>query len=368
MSEAGLRETPLAALHAELGATFTTFAGWRMPVTYSTHLKEHAAARTSGALFDLSHMGQIEVTGPEAARFLDYALVVNASSMAVGRARYTLVCMPTGGILDDVLVYHTAPGQFLIIANASNVAIVTAELAVRAAGFDAEVADVSDDYALVSVQGPRSPEVLDPLCDADIKSLKYYRCVPAAVAGRPALLARTGYTGEIGFEIYLRPADAPTVWTAIQDAGAPAAIVPAGLASRDTLRLEAGMPLYGHELTTEISPLHARLEWAIPSDKEADYVGRAALETFAVNGTDSVLVGLAGNGRRAARAGCRVLDKDGTVIGEVTSGVLSPTLGHPIAMAYLPPRYDAEGTELLADVRGQMLPMTVTARPFYRRA
>lgn len=368
MSKTGLRETPLAALHEELGATFTEFAGWRMPLTYSTHLKEHAAVRTSVGLFDLSHMGEVEVTGPGAARFLDYALVVNASSMVVGRARYTLLCTPAGGILDDVLVYHTDPGRFLIIANASNVATVSAELSSRAAGFDAEVADVSDNYALVSVQGPASVEVLDPLCDADIKGLKYYRSLSTAVAGRPALLARTGYTGEIGFEVYLSPADAPAVWTAIQRAGEPAGLVPAGLASRDTLRLEAGMPLYGHELTTAVSPVHARLEWAIPSDKEADYVGRAALERLAADGTDSVLVGLAGQGRRAARAECRVLDTGGAPIGQVTSGVLSPTLGHPIALAYLPAAFDVEGTEVLADVRGQMLSMKVTPRPFYRRA
>jgi aminomethyltransferase len=367
MSEAELRETPLAALHKKLGASFTSFAGWRMPVTYSTHLKEHIAVRTSVALFDLSHMGEIAVTGTDAARFLDFALVVDASAMVVGRARYTLVCTPTGGILDDVLVYHTDPGRFLIIANASNVTTVTAGLSARATGYDVEVADVSDSYALVSLQGPASAEVLDPLCGAVAGSLKYFRCIQAVVAGRPALLARTGYTGEIGFEIYLAPADAPAVWTAIQEAGAPAGIVPAGLASRDTLRLEAGMALYGHELTIETSPLNARLEWAIPSGKQADYVGRGALERIAAEGADPVLVGLAGEGRRAARAGCRVLDTGGTPIGEVTSGVLSPTLGYPIAMAYVPPAFDVEGMEILADVRGQILPMKVVSLPFYRR-
>ena len=368
MSDSTPRETPLAQVHERLGATFTSFAGWRMPVHYSGHLREHAAVRTSVGLFDLSHMGELRVTGAQAARFLDYALVVHASAMTVGRARYTLLCTPSGGILDDLVVYRTGEEQFLVIANAANVATVFAEFAARAEGFAAEVADVSDSYALLSLQGPRAAEVLAPLTGTDLAAVKYYTCTEATVVGVPALLARTGYTGEDGFELYVSPPDVPAVWAAVQEAGEPAGIVPAGLACRDTLRLEAGMPLYGNELTVDVTPLHAGLGWAVPKEKPGDYVGRAALEKYVESGTPTGLVGLAGTGRRSPRSGYPVLDpRSGQSVGTVTSGALSPTLGYPVAMAYVPRSFEEPGIELVVDIRGAAAPVRVVKRPFYKR-
>ncbi|GAA5199488.1 glycine cleavage system aminomethyltransferase GcvT [Rugosimonospora acidiphila] len=364
-----VRETPLASEHARLGATFTTFAGWRMPLRYVSDLREHEAVRTAAGLFDLSHMGQIEITGPDAARFLDHALVLDASAMPVDRARYTLICTASGGMLDDLVVYHTGEDQFLIVANAANVATVSAELDARIAGFDARTRDVSDRYALISLQGPRAAEILAEHTPADLNGLRYYSAVASRVAGREALLARTGYTGELGFEIYVAPDDATAVWADLLRSGESAGVQPVGLAARDTLRLEAGMPLYGNELTVDVTPLHAGLGWAVPADKAADYVGRKALEEYRQSGTPSVLVGLEGTGRRAARAGNPVVDPEsGAAVGRVTSGVLSPTLGHPIAMAYVPPALAEPGTPVDVDVRGSMLRMTVVAKPFYRRA
>lgn len=368
MSDLPVLRTPLAEVHERLGASFTGFAGWRMPVKYAGHLREHEAVRTAAGLFDLSHMGQIMVTGTEAAAFLDYALVVNASAMPSHKARYTLICTPTGGMIDDLVVYRLGPQEFLVIANAGNVTTVTEHLLERTGTFDVTVRNASEEYALIALQGPRSPEILAPLTPTDLSTLRYYTIATATVAGCDALLARTGYTGELGFEVYVATTDAETVWNAIYEAGTGYGLEPVGLAARDTLRLEASMPLYGNELTVDVTPRQAGLGWAIPADKEADYVGRSALAHLPSEPTDAVLVALTGTGRRAARPGYPVINPaDGTTIGQVTSGALSPTLGYPIAMAYVPREFSAPGTAVDVDIRGEALRMSVVERPFYRR-
>ncbi|EGG47694.1 MULTISPECIES: glycine cleavage system aminomethyltransferase GcvT [Streptomyces] len=367
------RRTALDALHRSLGATMTDFAGWDMPLRYGSEREEHLAVRTRAGLFDLSHMGEITVTGPDAPALLNHALVGDLATLAAGRARYTMICRADGGILDDLIVYRLADAEhpvYLVVANASNARTVLDALTERAAGFDAVVRDDRDAYALLAVQGPASPGILASLTEADLDGLKYYAGLPGTVAGVPALIARTGYTGEDGFELFVDPADAEKLWQALTEAGASAGLVPCGLSCRDTLRLEAGMPLYGNELSTALTPFDAGLGRVVKFGKEGDFVGREALAEAAERAEQNpprVLVGLVAEGRRVPRAGYPVL-ADGTVIGEVTSGAPSPTLGKPIAMAYVDAAHAAPGTAGVAvDIRGGHEPFEVVALPFYKR-
>jgi aminomethyltransferase len=368
------RRTPLTAVHEKLGASLTDFAGWLMPLRYGSETAEHTAVRTAAGLFDLSHMGELSVTGDGAAAALDYALTGEPSALKPGRARYTMICAPDGGILDDLIVYRLADDDFLVVANAANAAVVGAELADRAAGHNAAVSDRTDDYALIAIQGPRAAAILASLSDSDLTMVKYYASYPAEVAGRAVLLARTGYTGEDGFEIFAAPADAEHLWSELSDAGAADGLVPAGLAARDTLRLEAGMPLYGNELAADLTPFDAGLGRVVKLDKPGDFVGRRALADRAAAAPQRQLIGLTSQSRRVPRHGYSVLwnDEPG---GTVTSGAPSPTLGVPIAMAYVRPEVAAAakqsgtGTGTLAvDVRGRAEPATLVDLPFYRRS
>ncbi|MFD4789668.1 glycine cleavage system aminomethyltransferase GcvT [Streptomyces sp. NPDC058459] len=365
------RHTALDAVHRALGATMTDFAGWDMPLRYGSERDEHQAVRTRAGLFDLSHMGEITVTGPDAAALLNYALVGDLASVGTGRARYTMICRADGGILDDLIVYRLADTEYMVVANASNAQVVLDALTERAAGFDAEVRDDRDAYALLAVQGPESPGILKAVTDADLDGLKYYAGLPGTVAGVPALIARTGYTGEDGFELFVKPEHAVELWQALLEAGSAAGLVPCGLSCRDTLRLEAGMPLYGHELTTGLTPFDAGLGRVVKFGKEGDFVGREALTKAAERAEarpPRVLVGLVAEGRRVPRAGFAVV-ADGEVIGEVTSGAPSPTLGKPLAIAYVDAAHAAPGsTGVGVDIRGSHEPYEVVALPFYKRA
>ncbi|MEU4741637.1 glycine cleavage system aminomethyltransferase GcvT [Actinosynnema sp. NPDC023658] len=400
------RRTPLHAEHEALGAMFTDFAGWRMPLRYDSELAEHHAVRTSAGLFDLTHMGEIVLTGPEAGAALDHALVGHASAIGVGRARYTMICEADGGVIDDLIVYRLDPAapsagertsadsnapsagertsadsnapsagertsagdaEYLVVANASNAAVVHEALVERAKGFDTSVEDRSTDYALLAVQGPKATAILAGLTPTDLGTVKYYASYPTEVAGKPVLLARTGYTGEDGFELFVAPDDAAHVWQALLEAGRPHDLRPAGLGCRDTLRLEAGMPLYGNELGRDRTPFHANLGRVVKLDKPGDFVGRDALAATAEQGVDQVLVGLKTTSRRAPRHGYPVLDAAGERIGEVTSGALSPTLGYSVAMAYVAVGSTEPGTALSVDVRGKHEPVEVVALPFYKR-
>jgi len=366
------RHTPLTAVHERLGATLTDFAGWLMPLRYGSELAEHRAVRAAAGLFDLSHMGEITVTGPDAAAALDYALVGDLSALAPGRARYTMICAPDGGVLDDLIVYRLAGDEFLVVANAANTAAVHAALAERAAGRGALVADETAEYALIAVQGPRAAGILAPLTSAELASVRYYAGQPAEVAGCAVLLARTGYTGEDGFELFARPGDAERLWAALTEAGSGAGLVPAGLAARDTLRLEAGMPLYGNELGPDVTPFDAGLGRVVKFGKPGDFVGRSALAERAQAAPRRALAGLTVQSRRVPRHGHQVL-WDGRPCGTVTSGAPSPTLGLPIAMAYLDPAVarQADGGDgqgrLAVDIRGSAEPAILVPLPFYRR-
>jgi aminomethyltransferase len=365
------RRTPLTAVHEGLGATLTDFAGWLMPLRYGSETAEHKAVRTAAGLFDLSHMGELAVTGQEAAGALDYALVGNLSALRPGRARYTMICADDGGVIDDLIVYRLADDEFLVVTNAANTGPVYQALMERADGRQAAVTDRTSDYALIAIQGPHAARILAPLTDADLDEVKYYAGYRATVAGAPVLLARTGYTGEDGFEIFTEPRDAERVWAALSDAGAADGLVPAGLAARDTLRLEAGMPLYGNELGPEVTPFDAGLGRVVKLDKPADFVGRSALAQRAQAAPQRVLVGLASQSRRVPRHGYDVL-WDGAPRGTITSGSPSPTLGVPIAMAYLDPAAADQagrdgGGQLAVDIRGSAEPATLVPLPFYRR-
>ena len=329
------RTTPLHDRHEALGASFTDFGGWLMPVRYTSDLAEHHAVRTTAGIFDISHMAEFLVEGPGAGAFLDYALAGRLSTIPVWKAKYSLVLDAEGGIIDDVIVYRLADERFFVVANAGNRDVVAAELADRTEAHDVALRDVTDEYALIAVQGPAARGIVEAVesigsLGRPLADLPYYAATDAFFRDVPLLIARTGYTGEDGFELYIPTASAGALWDALLAAGEPFGLVPAGLAARDTLRLEAGMPLYGHELSREIVPAQAGLGRVVAADKE-HFVGRAGLS--AVVASDArVLVGLVTEGKRAGRAGYDVHDPasdSGAPVGEITSGALSPTLGHP---------------------------------------
>jgi glycine cleavage system T protein (aminomethyltransferase) len=361
-----VRDTPLRQVHERLGATMTEFAGWRMPLRYGSETAEHNAVRSSAALFDLSHMGEIALTGPGAGAALDYAVCGWPSKLAVGRARYTMLCAPDGGILDDLIVYRQAADRFLVVANAANTAVVLAELRRRgtdpAVTGETVVRDESDTTGLVSIQGPNGCDILSRHTDLPLAQMPYYAGAYGTVAGRPAWVARTGYTGEDGFEIFCAPDDCEPVWDALYRS-VPGGLPAAGLAARDTLRLEAGMPLYGNELGPDVTPYEAGLGRVVRLDKPGGFVGREALAARAEQGPRRTLIGLLGGSRRVPRHGYPVLTGAGPV-GVVTSGAPSPTLGVPIAMAYV--ERDATGPFVI-DIRGKTEPAEKTALPFYDR-
>ena len=372
ITDVSARPTPLHGVHQELGAQFTEFAGWTMPVRYGSDVAEHHAVRRAAGLFDLSHMAEIEVSGPRAAAALDFAVVGKPSVMSSGQARYSMICDEDGGILDDLVIYRLAHERYLVVANAANTRTVYDALTERAGGYDATVTNVTGDWVLIAVQGPHAQEILGATTDLDLEPVRYYTVVPGQVLGADVLLARTGYTGEDGFEIYCRPEAAERVWHGLLRAGTPHGLVPAGLACRDTLRLEAGMPLYGQELSTAVTPFEVGLGRVVNFTKEHGFVGEEALATRRDEGPRSTLVGLVPEGRRSPRHGYAVLEPGigagpGRHVGHVTSGAPSPTLGHPIAIAAVPLELAEPGTPLAVDVRGTYEPAQVVPLPFYRR-
>ncbi|WOH18560.1 glycine cleavage system aminomethyltransferase GcvT [Paenarthrobacter sp. GOM3] len=372
--------TALYEQHKKAGASFTDFGGWQMPLKYESELAEHHAVRNAAGLFDLSHMGEVWVSGPDASTFLDYALVGKLSAIAVGKAKYSLICDADGGIIDDLITYRRPSpeegvDQYLVVPNAGNAKTVALALLERAANFDVAVEDASAETSLIAVQGPNAEAILLKLVPTEqhalVTELKYYAAVEVSINGQDLLLARTGYTGEDGFEIYVPNVDAAGLWEALLEAGEGNGLIPAGLAARDSLRLEAGMPLYGNELSRHVNAYAAGLGPVVSLAKESDFVGREALAAIKAAGVGSTLgqklVGLKGAGRRAARGHYSVL-KDGSLIGEVTSGQPSPTLGYPVALAYVDVEHSEPGTIVDVDLRGKAEPFEVVPLPFYKRS
>jgi len=358
--------TPLTDAHRALGARLIEFGGWLMPVQYGSILEEHRTVREGVGLFDLSHMGELYVEGVDAGAALAAALVSDPSSLAVGRAHYSMICAPDGGIIDDLIVYRLAVMRFLVVANAGNAPIVSDTLAERLEGFKAVLDDRSLATGLLAVQGPKSPAVLGTLTDVDLTALRYYAATEGTVAGIDALVARTGYTGEDGFEVFVDTSKTVALWDGLLEAVKAAGGGPVGLGARDTLRLEAGMPLYGNDLDLDTNPYEAGLGRVVKLGKPGEFVGRAALEKVARDGPARRLVGLVVEGRGIARHGYPVWSGDRRT-GVVTSGTQSPTLGVPIAMAYVAPDDAEPGTVVDIEIRETRVAARVVALPFYRR-
>jgi len=359
------RQTPLYATHRQLGARLVDFAGWEMPVQYAGVIEEHRAVRTAAGLFDVSHMGEVRVQGPGAEEFLQRLTPNDVSKLAPGRAHYSGLLTERGTYVDDLLIYRLGAEEFLVVVNASNAERDHEWIASRA-GSGVQVVNESDRWALIALQGPKAVEILRPLTSPEALALKYYGFHMGEVAGRPALVSRTGYTGEDGFELYVAPEDAAAIWRRLVEVGAPHGLQPAGLGARDTLRLEASMALYGHEIDESTTPFEAGLAWVVKMGK-GDFLGREALAAQQSEGLRRKLVGFEVQGRGIARQGHEV-KMEGRTVGTVTSGTWSPSFEKALGMAYVPAEQAAPGTPLEIDVRGRALPATVVEVPFYRRA
>ncbi|GIW99410.1 MAG: aminomethyltransferase [Pirellulaceae bacterium] len=349
------------------------FAGYEMPIQYTSIVEEHQATRTSVGVFDISHMGRLRLEGARAGLLLDRLLTRRVSTMEVGQVRYALICNEEGGILDDVLVYFLeTPSSrqfYLLVVNASNRAKIVRWLEPHLRQYpDVGFHDATESTAMISVQGPRAADVMSKLFAPPITRLKYYRGTVTDQMHKPCIVSRTGYTGEDGFELVIKDEDALRVWENVFLAARDFEVRPAGLGARDTLRLEAGMPLYGQELTEAIDPFTAGLDFAVDLTPDDRFVGQPALQRLASTPTPRVRVGLRLAGRRPARSGAAVLDGEGHVVGEVTSGTYAPTLQYPIAMAYVARPLSAAGQQLEVDIRGSRAEATVVPLPFYRRS
>ncbi len=356
--------TPLYDAHLRAGARMVEFAGWEMPVQYAGLLAEHAAVRTQVGLFDVSHMGEVVFRGPKALAALQAVFTNDLSKVADGQAQYGCLCRESGGIVDDVVIYRRSAEDLLVCVNAGNRQKDHEWLAGHAGG--ADVKNESDEWGQLALQGPLAAQLLQRLCDVNLSQVKTYRFAPGKVAGRPCLVARTGYTGEDGFELFCRAEDATPLWDALLEAGKPEAIQPAGLGCRDSLRLEMAYRLYGSDMDDDATPLEAGLGWVVKLDK-GDFVGRDALLRQKAAGLSRKLVGFQLSQAGIARHGYPVV-QDGREIGVVTSGTKSPSLGTSIGLAYLPPALAAEGSTFAVDIRGRPVAATVVKTPFYVRS
>lgn len=356
-----LKRTPLRDFHAAHGARLVDFAGWEMPVQYRSILEEHKAVRRTAGLFDVSHMGEVDVRGAEAGKFLDHLVTNSVAKLFPGRVLYSPMCYPEGGVVDDLLVYMRGADDYFLCINAGNIDKDLAWIREQAKRFAVTITDRCADYALLAVQGPQAAAIVQSLTGAKLGLVKYYHFTEATIAGVQCIVSRTGYTGEDGFELYHATGDAVTLANAILEAGAPRGLELAGLGARDSLRLEAGYPLYGHEITRDISPLTAGLGWTVKLDKP-DFIGRAALLAEKEKGAPNKVVFFRTGDRRIVRAETPVLGADGTTVGRVLSGTLSPMLNEAIGSALV--AASAATQPLAVDIRGTKLPLTVVKPPF----
>ena len=360
-----LARTPLYDRHVALGARMVPFAGYEMPVQYEGVKQEHLAVRSAAGLFDVSHMGELELVGPEAGAVIDGLITNDASKLVDGRALYTCACNERGTILDDLIVYRLRADRWLVVCNASNRAKIAPHFQAAGAGRCA-IEDASDRTALLALQGPKALEIAGRVGGASLVELKSFGLAELVLAGVHALVARTGYTGEDGVEIFCASNDVVALWDALLDAGRDLGLVPAGLAARDTLRLEARLSLYGNDIDETTNPLEAGLGWTVKLDKPG-FLGKNALVAQKAAGLARKLVGLEMVGRGIARHGYPLLDATGASIGTCTSGSPSPTLGTNIGLGYVAVGHDAVGTKLLVDCRGKSIEAVVVPTPFYKR-
>ena len=357
-----LKKTPLNQLEHELGGKMVDFGGWELPVQYTGILDEHEAVRTRAGIFDVSHMGEVTVKGPQALALLQRTTCNDVSKLENGRAQYNGLLYPTAGFVDDILIYRNSPDDYFVVVNASNTDKDYEWLAEAAKGMDVDVKNVSANYAQLALQGPESQRLLQPITDVDLASMKYYRFARGKVDGAEAIVSRTGYTGEDGFEVYVAPEHGPRIMKKLIDAGAK----PAGLGARDTLRLEAKMALYGNDIDHSTTPLEADLGWIVKLEK-GEFMGRDVLEREQGEGPKRKLVGFEMVDRGIARHGYPIVE-GGQEIGVVTSGTHSPTLKKAIGLAYLPAERSAPGTEFTVLIRGKETRARVVSTPFYKRA
>ena len=364
MTETELLQTVFHDWHVEHGGRMVEFGGWHMPVQYSTIVDEHQAVRNQVGLFDIAHMGRLRFDGPDACALLDRLLTNDVTKLEPGQVRYSLVCREDGGILDDVLVYRFE-SHYLLVVNASNRTKIVNWIEQQQGGLSSGFRDLTTTHAMLALQGPRGIDVMRALDCAPAAGLQYYTAVETTVAGIGGTVSRTGYTGEDGFELIVANDDALPLLSRIVEAGQASNLVPCGLGCRDTLRLEAAMPLYGHELSESIDPLTAGLSFAVKL-KAGDFIGRSTVQTIKESGPKKKRVGLQLEGRRIAREGATIL-AEGSLIGEVTSGTFSPTLQASIAMGYVEPGHAGIDTRVVVDIRGKEQSARVVPIPFYRR-
>jgi len=361
MSE--VRETPLKAFHERHGARMVPFEGWLMPVQYTGILQEHHAVRERAGLFDVSHMGEARVRGPQAVDFMMRVMTNAFRQLKVGRARYSMMCYEHGGIVDDIIAYRVAEDEFLICLNAGCAAKDMEWLQQNAQGLDCEVIDECDRWAQLAIQGPLAWAILEDAATEGLPEIGRFSYAEGSVCGVQCIISRTGYTGEDGAEIYCAPEDVEKLAEGLLTAGADKGLILAGLGSRDSLRLEAGMPLYGHEISDTINPLEAGLGWAVKLSKKDAFIGRAALQKVADEGLKRQVLFYELADRRIARHGAEVYAGD-KLVGTVLSGTQSPTLGKPIGSALV--ATDADMSQLAVDVRGKRYPMTVKEPPLVK--
>ena len=360
-----IKQTPLDAFHRENGARMVPFAGWEMPVQYTRILDEHRAVRESAGFFDVSHMGEARVTGPEAQTFLDYLVPNNVSGLYDGKALYTCMCYEHGGVVDDLLIYRFGPEDFFLCINAGNTEADIAWLRKQAARFDCHVEDVSVRYAQIALQGPKALDILAPLTPANLSVLKRFHFIEEKVADVPAIISRTGYTGEDGCELYCPADQAATLAPILFASGQLAGLKLCGLGARDSLRLEAGFPLYGHELGKDISPLQAGLGWTVKFGKKSDFIGRAALMAEEQDGLARHLIHFTLDDRRTARQGTPVYC-NGQAAGEVVSGTVSPLLNQPIGSAFIKTADFVDTAALYVELRGHRIPLNPKKPPLHK--
>jgi aminomethyltransferase len=364
-ASAQLKRTPLYDRHVALGARVVEFGGWEMPVQYSGIVDEHNAVRTAAGLFDISHMGEVEVKGRDALAFLQHIATQDVATIGEGQSNYALLCRPDGGIVDDIFIYHL-PDGYMVVVNASNIEKDFAWMLDNMSGFDVELTNISDHASMLALQGPLAEAILAKATDVDVAGVPFHGVTTGMLLGDiPALIARTGYTGEDGFELFVDDDKVDQLWDGLLELGQSDGLKPCGLGARDSLRFEACLALYGHEIADDINPYEAKLGWVTKLDK-GDFVGRTTLQQIKQAGVQRKLAGFELTGRGIARGGYEIRSLDGARVGEVTTGMPSPTLGKNLGLGYVPAALAAEGSEFDVIVRDRPVRARVVKTPFYK--
>jgi aminomethyltransferase len=360
-----LKRTPLYEQHIALSARLVEFGGWEMPVQYSSIIDEHRAVRTHAGLFDVSHMGEFKVDGPDALAFLQHLVPNDVSRLTINQALYTQLCLPNGGTIDDLIIYKLEDNHYMLVVNAANIDKDFAWVEKQAKDFHVQITNQSDTTALLALQGPAAQSILQPLTKVDLSTIRYYHCEPGLVNGINCIISRTGYTGEDGFELYCASVNAPKLWNDLLAAGKDNGLLPAGLGARDTLRLEASYCLYGHELDEQTNPLEASLGWTVKLNKD-EFIGHDALLKVKEDGLKRKLIGIEMVDRGVCRGGYAIYEDD-QQIGVLTSGAPSPTLNKNIGMGYVEASYAIVGKPVYVDIRGKRAAAQIVVLPFYKR-